>query len=120
MYLWRKPATGQWYYESAKCVDEVEVTAEGWTGQTCIHFDGTKNKRGGRHTDLRLVLSESEVERLYQGLTKGRKAEIRRLERLEKQVGELTTSIRVMYLAAGYGTEKKKVLRRLWNKLREL
>ena len=120
MDVWRKPASAQWYYDSAQFVDDVPISASAWTGTKYIEFDGTKDKQGGRHTDMRLALSAAEVENLYQGLVKGRKAELRRLEKLEREVSKLTTDVHSKYAEADFGTKEEAVLKSLWRKLLDL
>jgi hypothetical protein len=75
--VYRKPATAEWHYDSAQKVDEVEIGRAAWIDECPISFDGTKDKAGDRHTTMRIVLEENEVERLYSGLIRGRNEKLR-------------------------------------------
>lgn len=98
MEVFRKPATAQWYYDSAQKVDAVEFTRDPWSDAFDVSFDGTKDKTGERHTTMRLRLSEADVERMYAGLVQGRKNDLRELsatnDKLNKQLQQISKALR--------------------------
>ena len=92
MRIHRKPKTAKWDYGSVVMVDDVTIINKVWTDFREIEFDATKDKRRGRHTTMRISLSESDVEALYGGLIKGRQLENRKLKaKLAKSEKRLTT-----------------------------
>lgn len=120
MILWRKPATAAWHYESAECVDHVDVSADAWTGDQRILLDGTKDKSGTRHTALLLKITESDVEKLYRGLQKGRKAELRRYGQLTRRLKEVEKIIADRYREAEYGSREEKAFEEVLDKITAL
>ena len=84
-YQNRKPATAEWYYNSAHKVDEVDVVEvqEPWTGKLKISFNATIDRDGARQTAMKIILDENEIEYLYDKLIQGRK---NKLQRLKKEV----------------------------------
>lgn len=92
MRIYRKPKTAKWGYESVVMIDDVTITNRGWTDFREIEFDATKDKRRGRHTTMKISLSENEVEALYGCLIKGRKLENRKLKaKVSNSAKRLTT-----------------------------
>lgn len=98
MDVYRKPATAEWYYDSAQRVDTVQILKDPWTGALDISFDATKDKQGDRHTEMKIRLSEQDAENLFAGLQRGRLAEKRALARknteLEKELGAAVKAIK--------------------------
>ena len=128
MDIFRKPATGEWHYDSAQKVATVEFSRDPWTERLDVPFDGTKDKAGERHTVMKLQLSEVDVERLHAGLVKGLKSEMRRLsmenKELEKQLGQLSRTLKdhlrrvnECRLAASLGSSDEKQYETLKNSL---
>jgi len=124
MDVYRKPATAEWYYDSAQRVDSQELTREPWSGVQRITFDGTKDKTGDRHTTMRVVLTETDVERLYAGLHQGRKRDIRDLtkqrDQLRKELNAAKAAIcthidaiQELWVAAGSGSDTEATFEKL-------
>lgn len=106
MDVYRKPRTAGWFDDSAQKVDSRKLSREAWSGKCAITFDATKDKSGERHTTMRMVLSENDVERLYAGLIQGRKNDIRELSKerdaLQKTVDLLEEALCEISALAGY------------------
>lgn len=100
MKLYRKPDTSEWWSEDDE-VDDLDIDVGSWTGYIEFEFDGTKNKEGRRHTALRVVIKEKEIEFLYKKLIQGRREEKQRTlkclkEELRETKQELQTLNKVM------------------------
>lgn len=124
MEVFRKPATAEWYYDSAQKVDAVEFPVGSWTGQMSVTFDGTKDKTGERHTTMRIRLDEADAERIYAGLMQGRKKEIRDLSaevtKLRKQLRQVrrvakahSEKMQKLWIAAPAGSDTETQIREL-------
>ncbi len=88
MLVFRKPKSVDWYHNSAQCLDDIDVTVEPWTGALQISFDATKDKSGERHTTVKILLAEREVENWYDRLVQGRKNELRETQREVKKLNK--------------------------------
>jgi len=119
--LWRKPATAEWYHNSAWLVEDVDVTDSKWTGHLMFYLDGTKDKSGSKHTSLRLDISETEVEKLYKGLLKGRLAKLkecqRESDRLRKRLDKIDATILSKWAKTPNGSDEERILESLRDKL---
>ena len=76
MEVFRKPGSTRWHTESVQSVSRFELDAEPWCHKRTIDFDATKDRSKGRFTEMKMTLTEKDVELLYAGLCEGRKKRI--------------------------------------------
>lgn len=108
MIVWRKPATAGWHHESAQRVDSRPVKEIPWTKNIYLHFDATKDRSGARHTSMRMILSEQDVENLYLGLIAGRKDRLEKLSDIDRRVSKCRRAIAHRRIIAKKGTPEWK------------
>lgn len=73
MKVFKKPAGADWSSKSAKMVDEVRVQTEPWTESISISFSTSDENTLGENANIRIALTEDEVEDLFFKLNKGKR-----------------------------------------------
>ena len=89
MKILRKAATAEWNSENVKEFEDLKLPTEPWTRSIAVTFDATKDDKAERRTVVKLVISETEIERLYVSLQAGRQKQQRELRRNAAKAAKL-------------------------------